>query len=98
MLDGAQTVRLGTTTMPHQPQRETDMGRDRLVGVCMQYQGQLKEYWGTLRVDPMLAAAGRRDRIAGRIQEQRGIANENTERALKDFLARHRNWQDLSSE
>jgi uncharacterized protein YjbJ (UPF0337 family) len=73
------------------------MDRDRLVGVCVQFKGRLKECWGILRVDPMIAASGRRDRIAGRIQEQRGFAREKTERALKDFLARNRNWQDLSS-
>jgi uncharacterized protein YjbJ (UPF0337 family) len=84
--------------MPYRPQREIDMGRDRLVGICVQFKGRLKESWGILRVDPMIAAAGRRDRIAGRIQEQRGSAKERTERALKDFLTRNRNWQDLSSD
>jgi uncharacterized protein YjbJ (UPF0337 family) len=97
LLDGAQTAGLGAATMPDQPQREIDMGRDRLMGICVQFQGRLKEHWGILRVDPMIAAAGRRDRIAGRVQEQRGLARERTERALKDFLARNRNWQDLSS-
>lgn len=73
------------------------MGRDRLAGVCVQVKGRLKECWGILSADPMIAAAGRRDRIAGRIQEQRGFAKERTDRALKEFLARNRNWQDLSS-
>lgn len=74
------------------------MGRDRMAGVCVQFKGRLKEYWGILSADPMLAAAGRRDRIAGRIREQRGVAQERTERALKDFHTRNRNWQDLSSD
>jgi len=73
------------------------MGRDRLVGICVQFRGRLKESWGIISVDPMIAAAGRRDRIAGRVQEQRGFAKEKTERALKEFLARNRNWQDLSN-
>jgi len=83
--------------MPYQPQREVDMGRDRVAGICVQFKGRLKECWGILSVDPMISAAGRRDRIAGRIQEQRAVAKEETERALRDFLARNRNWQDLSS-
>ena len=83
--------------MPYRQQREIDMGRDRLAGICVQFKGRLKEHWGILSADPMIAAAGRRDRIAGRIQEQRGYAQERTDRALKDFLARNRNWQDLSS-
>ena len=73
------------------------MNRDRLAGICTQFKGRLKEHWGVLRVDPLIAAAGTRDRLAGRIQEQRGFAKEETERELKDFLARNRNWRDLSS-
>ena len=69
------------------------MNRDQLAGICMQFKGRLRE----LSIDPLTAAAGRRDRLAGRIQEQRGIAKEETERELKDFLARNRNWRDLSS-
>ncbi len=84
--------------MPYRRRREIDMGRDRMAGVCVQFKGRLKECWGILSADPMIAAAGRRDRIAGRIQEQRGVAQERTERALKDFHARNRNWQDLSSD
>jgi uncharacterized protein YjbJ (UPF0337 family) len=69
------------------------MNRDQLAGICTQFKGRLRE----LSIDPLTAAAGRRDRLAGRIQEQRGIAKEETERELKGFLARNRNWRDLSS-
>ena len=72
------------------------MNRDRLAGVCAQFKGRLKEHWGILRVDPLIAAAGTRDRLAGRIQEQRAFAKEETERELKEFLTRNRNWSDLS--
>lgn len=83
--------------MPYRRQGVIDMGRDRMAGICVQFKGRLKECWGILRDDPVISAAGRRDRIAGRIQAQRGFAKEKTERALKEFLARNRNWQDLSS-
>ena len=73
------------------------MNRDRLAGICMQFKGQLREHWGRISIDPLTAAAGRRDRLAGRIQEQRGIVKEATERELRDFLARNRNWRRLSS-
>jgi uncharacterized protein YjbJ (UPF0337 family) len=72
------------------------MNRDRLAGICTQFKGRLQEHWGRLSVDPLTATAGTRDRLAGRIREQRGIAKEETERELKDFLARNRNWSDLS--
>lgn len=72
------------------------MNRDRLAGIGMQFKGRLRERWGRFSVDPLTAAAGTRDQRAGRIQEQRGIAKEKTERELKDFLARNRNWSVLS--
>lgn len=35
-------------------------------------------------------------RIAGGIERQRGIAKQQAERQLDDFMSRNRNWQDLS--
>ena len=72
------------------------MNRDRLAGICLQFKGQIRENWGRLRVDPLSAAAGTRDRLAGQTREQRGIVKDATERELRDFLARNRNWQNLS--
>lgn len=72
------------------------MNQDRLAGICIQVKGQLREHWGKISSDPLGAAAGRRDRLAGRIQEQRGIVKEATERDLRDFLTRNRNWRRLS--
>ena len=73
------------------------MNRDRLEGICMQFRGQLREHWGRLSIDPLSTVAGTRDRLAGRIREQRGIVKEATERQLKEFLERNRNWRHLSS-
>ena len=73
------------------------MNQDRLAGICMQFKGRLREDWGRVSMDPQSAAAGRRDQLAGRIQEQRGVVKEATARELKDFLARNRNWRRLSS-
>jgi uncharacterized protein YjbJ (UPF0337 family) len=72
------------------------MNRDRIQGICRQFGGKLKEHWGTLTDDPLAAAAGRRDRLAGRIQEQRGISKQEAARQLEDFMSRNRNWRDLS--
>ena len=78
--------------MPYRRQGEFDMNTDRMVGICRQFKGRMME----LSVDPLTAAAGRRDRLAGRIQEQRGIVKETTERELRDFLFRNRDWRNLS--
>lgn len=72
------------------------MNRDRLRGVCRQFGGKVKERWGTLTGDSLAAAAGTRDQLAGRIQEQRGIAKQEADRQLEDFMNRNRNWWDLS--
>jgi len=45
LLDGAQTMRLEAARMLFQPQQEIDMGRERLLSICVQFKGQLKEYW-----------------------------------------------------
>jgi uncharacterized protein YjbJ (UPF0337 family) len=79
--------------MLHRRKWEIDMNQDRLVGICMQFKGRLRG----MSIDPLTAAAGRRDQLAGRIQEQRGIVKEATERELRNFLARNRNWRNLSS-
>lgn len=72
------------------------MNRDRLQGNWKQISGKLQEHWGALTDDPLTAAAGRRDRLAGRVLEQRGISKQQADRQLEDFLVRNRNWWDLS--
>jgi len=71
------------------------MNRDRAQGMWKQFSGTVREWWGELTHDPLDAAAGRRDRIAGRIQERNGSYKEEAALQLKEFLHRNRNW-DLS--
>ena len=73
-----------------------DMNQDRFHGIGKQFSGKVKEQWGTLTADPLAVAAGARDRLVGRIQEQRGISKEKADRQLEDFMSRNRNWWDLS--
>jgi len=72
------------------------MNRDRFHGICMQLSGRVTERWGALIGDPLVVAAGRRDRLAGRIEEQRGILRQQADRQLANFMSRNRDWQDLS--
>lgn len=72
------------------------MNRDRVQGSCRQIGGRLKEFWGVLSDDPVIAAAGRRDRLAGRVQERRGISRQHADRQLDDFMRRNRNWWNLT--
>jgi uncharacterized protein YjbJ (UPF0337 family) len=72
------------------------MNRDRFYGICRQAYGKATQWWGKLIHDPSVAAAGARDQLAGRLQEQRGISKQEADQQLEDFLNRNRKWLDLS--
>ena len=74
------------------------MNPDRFLGICRQLRGRIKQRWGVLAGDPDLAEFGARDLLAGRIQEQRGLAKERSERQLREFMNRHRRWWDPSQQ
>jgi uncharacterized protein YjbJ (UPF0337 family) len=46
------------------------MNQDRRASAWKQLTGSVKEHWGELTDTPLVALAGRRDQIAGRIQER----------------------------
>jgi uncharacterized protein YjbJ (UPF0337 family) len=62
------------------------MNQDRLEGKLTQMTGKLKEKWGLLTDDDIAAAKGRREILSGRIQERYGIAKEEAEKQLDEFL------------
>ena len=72
------------------------MNRDRLQGICRQFSGTVRQQWGALTDDPLAVDAGTRERLAGRIQEQRAISTQESRRQLEDFVDRNRDWWDLS--
>ena len=72
------------------------MNLDRFHGVVMQFSGTLKEQWGRLARNPRALAAGKSDRFAGRILERRGIAVQDAERQLEEFMRRNRNWWNVT--
>jgi uncharacterized protein YjbJ (UPF0337 family) len=68
------------------------MNRDRIEGVWKQLQGRLRQRWGVLTSSRLSGLAGAQRRLAGRIQERCGITKEESQRELKSFLHRNRNW------
>lgn len=68
------------------------MNRDRIEGIWKQVCGRLRQRWGMLISDQLNAIAGTQSQLAGRIQERCGITKEESQRQLKDFLHRNRNW------
>jgi uncharacterized protein YjbJ (UPF0337 family) len=61
---------------------ELNMNWDRIEGQWKQVAGQAKSQWGKLTDDDLDVVAGRREQLAGKIQERYGIAKEEAERQL----------------
>jgi len=58
------------------------MNWDRIEGNWKQFKGNAKEQWGKLSDDQLDVIAGKRDSLAGRIQETYGISRDETEKQL----------------
>ena len=61
------------------------MNWDRISGNWAQWKGRVRERWGRLTDDHLDVVAGRRDQLAGRIQELYGFSKEETERQLHNW-------------
>lgn len=61
------------------------MNRDKLQGKWKQIKGRVKERCGRLTDDELDEIAGRREQLAGKIQESYGIAREEAEQQIDDF-------------
>lgn len=64
------------------------MNWDRIEGNWKQFKGKAKEQWGKLTDDDVDVIQGRRDQLVGKVQERYGIAREEAERQVAEFLVR----------
>lgn len=55
-----------------------------------QHVGDAKLAWGKLTEDELLKAEGRQEKLAGLVQERYGLARDEADRQVKEFLAKHR--------
>ena len=55
-----------------------------------QFKGKVKAQWGKLSDDHLDVIAGKRDQLAGKIQESYGITKDEAEKQIKDFEARNK--------
>lgn len=62
------------------------MNWDTIEGNWKQVTGQAKAQWGKLTGDDLAQIAGRRDQLSGKIQQRYGIAKEDAEKQLQDWL------------
>lgn len=61
------------------------MNWDRFEGNWKQVKGKAREQWGKLTDDDVDVIAGRRDQLAGKIQERYGVAKDEAERQISDW-------------
>ncbi len=68
------------------------MNRDRVAGSWKQFSGNVQEQWSRLIGDESGVDAAKYAQLAGSIQVRHGMSNEESERQLRDFQSRNRNW------
>ncbi len=61
------------------------MNWDQIEGKWKEFTGAAKEKWGKLTDDDWTALKGKRDRLAGVLQQKYGVAKEEAEKQIKEF-------------
>jgi len=64
------------------------MNWDRIEGNWKQLKGKTIEQWGKLTDDDLDVVAGKREQLAGVIQERYGIGKDEAERQVSDWEKR----------
>ena len=61
------------------------MNWDEIAGDWKQLTGKAKAKWGKLTDNDLTVVAGKRDQLAGLLQQKYGYAKEQAERELEEF-------------
>jgi len=69
---------------------EKQMNWDQIEGDGKQFRGGAKQQWGKLSDDLLDMIAGKRDQLAGKIQETYGITKDQAENQLSDWQGRQK--------
>jgi uncharacterized protein YjbJ (UPF0337 family) len=62
------------------------MNSDQLDGKWKQMKGKVKERWGKLTDDDIDVINGRNEQLVGKVQEKYGIAKEEAQRQVDDWM------------
>lgn len=61
------------------------MNKDTIEGNWKELKGRAKEQWGKLSGDRLDEIGGRRDQLAGEIQQAYGVSRDEAEKQVRDF-------------
>ncbi len=64
------------------------MNWDRIQGNWKQVVGKAKVQWGKLTDDELNLISGKRDQLAGKIQERYGVAKEVADTQISDWASK----------
>ena len=64
------------------------MNWDRIAGSWMEFKGRAKEQWGKLTDDDLDQIDGKREALAGRLQNRYGMAKDEADRQINDWMRR----------
>jgi uncharacterized protein YjbJ (UPF0337 family) len=64
------------------------MDWNRVEGNWKQLKGRAKQQWGKLTDDDLTASAGRRDELAGKVQERYGIAKDVARKQVDEWASK----------
>jgi len=62
------------------------MNWDQIEGNWVKAKGKLRQQWGKLTDDDIMRINGKRQELAGRLQERYGYAKEQAEREIEDWM------------
>jgi len=62
------------------------MNWDQIAGDWKQFTGKVKERWGKLTDNDLTTVAGKRDQLAGLLQQRYGYAKDKVEEELDAFM------------
>lgn len=64
------------------------MNWDRIEGNWTQFKGKVQQQWGDLTNDDLDVVEGKRKELSGKIQERYGLAKDEAEKQIDDWLTK----------
>ena len=74
------------------------MNEDTLTGQWNQLKGKARQKWGELTDDDLDVIQGQSEQLVGRIQERYGLARDEAERQVRDWLDDTEDIEDTEDE